>query len=141
MTVTGTSGAASFGFQDFRNGNMHLSTSPLSPEQPFDGKTGETYRASARSLLPSQATDVQLESEKAGAIVINGWTSQQYRFLYKLAGVQYSRSVTFVNFSPKEQLIFDVAAPTGDYAKIYARSYHVLNSITEMPVFAKDGPT
>ena len=139
MTVVGSSSGVTFGFQDLNSGSMRLSKSPLSPERPFGDKTGETYRTTARSLLPSQATEVQLQNETAGAIAINGWTSQQYKFLYTLEGVPYSRSITFINFSPQEQIVFDVAAPAADFAKIYARSYHVLNSVTEMAAFARDG--
>ena len=139
MTVAGSSSAVTFDFQDLRSGSMRLCKSQLMPERRFDDKTGETYRALARSLLPSQATNVQLLSEIAGAIRINGWTSQQYKFFYTFADVSYSRSITFINFSPQEQIVFDVAAPPADFAKIYARSYRVLNSITEMVAFARDG--
>ena len=141
MTITGGSEAAAFGFHDLVSGNMKLAKSPLPPGLALDDKNAETYRASARSFLPAQAADVQLEEEMVNPIAINGWTSQQYTFVYTVAGLAYRRSITFLNLTPQKQLVFDVSAAAAEYAKTYGRSYRVLNSISEMPAFANTGPT
>ena len=52
------------------------------------------------------ATAAQLESEKPNAIPINGWTRHQFIFTYNLFGFPYRRSVTFINYSEKEPIVF-----------------------------------
>ena len=141
MTISGSSESAAFGFHDLTTGSMKLAKSALPPGLALDEKTAETYRAAARRLLPTQAADVQLEEEAANAIAINRWTSQQYTFVYTVAGLGYRRSITFINLAPQKQLVLDVSASASEYAKTYARSYRVLNSISEMPAFANTGPT
>ena len=52
------------------------------------------------------AIAAQLESEKPNAIPINGWTHRQFIFTYNLFGFPYRRSVTLMNYSEKEQIVF-----------------------------------
>ena len=58
---------------------------------------------------------------------------------YKLFGSAYRESVTFFNYSPTEQLVFDVRSPDADYEKTYSRSYRVLNSLSDF--VGESGPT
>lgn len=141
MSVSGGSTAAAFRFTDLKNSSMKLATSPLTPQTPFDEKNLELYRNAARAMLPAEATEVKIEEEKANPIVINGWSSEQFIFSYKMFGFPYQRSVTFINYSPTEQWTFDVLSPTGDYGKTYGRSYQVLNSLSDAPSAQGDGPT
>jgi hypothetical protein len=141
MTVSGSSDATSFGFNDVKTGSVKLSKSRMNPELPFDEKNLELYRAAARMLLPPEAKDVLLAGEKPNAISMNGWTSHQFDFTYSLFGFPYRRSVTFLNYSEKEQIIFDVSAPAPDYEKSYARGYRVLNSLSDLPADRTSGPT
>ena len=140
MTVNGAAEAAAFRFNDLKSAGMTLSKSSMKPEMPFDQKNLESYRSVARSFVPQNSSDVQLESEKADAVAINGWTSYQFAFTYNLFGIPYRRSVTFINYGEKEQIIFDVSGAKADYEKIYARSYRVLNSLTEF-LSTTAGPT
>lgn len=141
MTVHGTSQSASFSFKDIPDGSMKLSKSRLQPELPFEEKNLETYRAAASALLPAEATDVKLEEELPEAIAINGWSSRQYSFTFKLFGVARRRSVTFINFNPQEQIVFEIAAPEVNYEKTYARGYRVLNSLSDLLPGSGSGPT
>ena len=141
MTIAGGSDAVSFSFKDAATGSMRLTKSSAPAELPLDDKSGETYRAAARALIPSQATDVQLQRESSSAVVINGWTSRQYKFLYSLAGIRYCRAITFINLAPQKQIVFDVIAAMNDFPKVYARSYLVLNSIGDTPASSQNGPT
>jgi hypothetical protein len=132
MTVNGASAAAAFKFDDSRNADMQILKSPKKPEALFGEKELEAYRAHARALLPGNAADVQLDLETSGAIPINGWTSYQFVFSYNLLGLAYRRSVTFLNYNKTEQLIIDVGAPTSVFDSVNLRSYHVLNSLSEL---------
>lgn len=141
MTVGGANDTAAFGFNDVKTGAMKLSKSRFNSEVAFDEKNLEIYRTAARALLPPDAKNVQLEGEKPNAVAINGWTSHQFSFTYNLFGFPYRRSVTFLNYSEKEQIIFDVSAPAPDYEKSYARGYRVLNSLSDLPADRTSGPT
>jgi hypothetical protein len=141
MTVSSAGDAVSFSFKDVVTGSMRLAKSPLPADLALNDKSAETYRAVARSLIPSQGSDVQLQEESSWAVVINGWSSHQYKFLYSLLGVRYCRAITFINLGPQKQIVFDVSAAANEYPKIYARSYRVLNSIGETPLSAINGPT
>ena len=141
MTVRRIGSAAVFRFKDLKTARVKLSKSQLNPEVPFDEKNLEAYRAAARALVPAGATEAALEDEKTDAIVINGWTSHQFVFTYKLFGFPYRRSITFLNYSEKEQFIFDVTAAAPNYGKAYARGYKVLNSFADMSIEDPSGPT
>jgi hypothetical protein len=131
MTVKGASGEVAFKFKDFANAGMQILKSPKNAEAAFDEKGLDSYREDARALVPASATEVQLDQENPGAIAINGWTSHQFLFTYKLFGVPYRRSVIFLNYNKTEQLILDVRAPAPEFDKVYLRSYQVLNSLSE----------
>ncbi len=139
MSVSGSSESALFLFSDMKQAAVKISKSQLTPATPFDKKNMESYRIAAHSLLPPDAVNVQME-EKANPITINGWTSQQFIFQYNLSGFPFSRSVTFLNFNDREQIVFDVSADAKGYQKSYTRGYRVLNTLTDAPVKA-DGPT
>lgn len=141
MTVSGSHESAVFRFGDLRNAGMKLSRSQSNPQTPFNQKSLESYRTVARSLIPANAADIRVEEEKPDAITINGWGSQQFVFTYHLFGFPYRGSVTFLNYSEKEQIVLDVSAPAPDYEKTYLRGYRVLNSISDLLPATKSGPT
>jgi len=141
MTVKGASDSVAFAFNDIGTAEMKWSKSPVRPVLPFDEKNLATYRTAARTLVPHDATDIQLEEETPEAIAINGWTSQQFIFTYNIFGVARRRAVTFVNLRAQEQVVFEISAATPDYEKAYARGYRVLNSISELPATGLPGPT
>lgn len=141
MTASGASDSAVFRFSDIQTATMKLSKSPMKPDVLFDEKNLISYRAAARRFLPPDAKDVRLEEEKADAIAINGWTSRQIVFTYNLFSIPYRRSITFLNYSGKEQIIFDLGAAATDYQKAYFRGYRVLNSLSELNTNSTSGPT
>jgi hypothetical protein len=132
MTVKGSSDSAEFKFDDLKSAAMQISKSPKNSVTPFEEKGLESYRADARALVPGNATDIQLDQENPGAIAINGWTSYQFIFTYKLFGFDYRRSVTFLNYNKTEQLIMDVSAPTAEFDVVFIRGYQVLNSLSQL---------
>ncbi|MDQ6912810.1 MAG: hypothetical protein M3128_08040 [Verrucomicrobiota bacterium] len=140
MSVNGSSDAAAFRFQDMQGAATKLARSQTSAHTLFDEKNLASYRNVARTSLPADAADVQMEEERANPITINGWTSYRFIFSYKLFGNAQRRSITFINYSDAEQLIFDVSATADDYQKVYARSFKILNSISDLPV-DPNGPT
>ena len=139
MSVSGSANEAVFRFSDIHDAAMKLSKSGMKPQTAFDEKNLKLYRAAAQSYAPPQATEVQIAEENAAAIPINGWINHQFVLSYKLFGFAYRESITFFNYSPTEQLVFDVRSPDADYAKTYGRSYRVLNSLSDFVGTA--GPT
>lgn len=138
--VNGSADAVAFRFDDLQRAAMKISHSSMNPGIPFDEKNLAAYRNSARALLGPEAANVQIDGEILNPIFINRWTSYQFRFTYEQFGMQHRRSITFLNYSEKEQLIIDVNAVAEDYAKGYARGYQVLNSMTTTSL-EKSGPT
>ncbi len=141
MTVDGTTVLATFRFDDLKGAGMTLGKSSMKPEMRFDQKNLEQYRFIARSFVPQNATNVQVDSEKPDAVPINGWTSHQFVFNYTLFGFPYRRSVTFINYSEKEQLVLDISGAAADYDKAYMRGYRVLNSLSDLLPANTTGPT
>ena len=133
MKVRGSANEAVFQFSDIRNAAMKLSKSKVTPRTAFNDKGLKSYRQAARSRVPAEATDVQIVEENSGAVSINGWINHQFVFSYKLFGFPFRQSVTYFNYSPTEQLVFDVRSPEANYKKTYSRSYRVLNSISDSP--------
>ncbi len=136
--VSGTSDGVAFRFDDLQRAAMKISRSQTTAGIPFDEKNLASYRTTARALLPPTAANVQIEAETPNPISINHWTSHQFLFTFEQFGQQFRRSITFLNYSDKEQLIVDVSAVGEDYAKTYGRGYRVLNSITDTPISATD---
>jgi hypothetical protein len=141
MTASGAPDSAVFRFNDIKTAAMKLSKSQMKPEMLFDEKNLVSYRAAARNFLPSDAKDIRIEEEKANAIAINGWTSRQFVYAFSLFNIPYRRSITFLNYSGKEQIILDIGAAASDYEKTYSRGYRVLNSLSELTSDTTSGPT
>lgn len=139
MAVNGSANEAVFRFSDIHDAAMRLAKSRITPETAFDEKGLKSYRPAAQSYVPPQATDVRITEESSNAIPINKWTDHQFTLTYKLFGSPYRESVTFINYSPTEQIVFDVRSPEVDYDKTYSRSYHVLNSLSDL--VGEQGPT
>jgi hypothetical protein len=130
--VSGNSGEADFRFKDVVSAAMKIVKSPLTPEIGFDGQGLPRYRQAAQGNVPQGATEVALTEENPEVVPINEWHSHQYVFAYNFYGVAYRESVTFLCYSAKEQLMIVVTARPNDYARIYRRSYLVLNSFYEI---------
>jgi len=141
MTVSGGNDSAMFRFSDIKNAGVKLSKSQIKPDLLFDEKNLESYRATVRAFSPPDAKETRIEEEKSAAIAINGWTSYQFVLTYNLFGFPYRRSITFLNYSKQEQLIFDISAPESDYQKVYARGYKILNSLSDLSASNSTGPT
>lgn len=141
MTVSGNSESSAFRFDDITGAGMKLSKSGLKPAAPFDEKNLESYRAAARTFVPPNAANIQIDEEKSNAIAINGWTSRQFVFSYNLFGVPYRRSITFLNYDASEQLVLDISAAAPDYEKTYLRGYRILNSLSDLTTASSSGPT
>lgn len=141
MTASGANDSASFRFSDLQTATMKLLKSPLKPELLLDSRNAESFQTTARTFLPRDAKEVRMEEDKPGAIAINGWTSRQFIFSYTMFSIPYRRSITFLNYSEKEQIILDIGAAASDYQKAYVRGYRVLNSLSELTTESGSGPT
>lgn len=130
-TVSGSPSEALFIFGDLPMEEMRMTHSALKPSIGFDGQGLKQYEEAARGTIPAGVTKA-VQKEVPGAITIEGWTSHQFVFTYNFYGVEITRSVTFLNYSKKQQLQIVITAPAHDYEKCYRRAFLILNSLYEI---------
>lgn len=130
--VEGQSSSLHFRFTNTDSADMKVSTSPLGPGLLFDEKGLEQYRQAAQACLPAGSTEVVLEQETPDVVPINSWSSYQFVFKYLLYGARFRKSVTFLNYSEKDQVVMSVGAQPKDYQDTYDRSFRILNSFHEI---------
>ncbi len=141
MQVSGSNDAAIFRFDDVRTAVARLAKSRTPAGLAFDEKGLPAYEALAKESLPAEASDVELVEQTPDAIAINGWKSMQFVYSYHYYGLSYRRTITFLNINPTVQLVFDVSARQTDFDRVFARSYHVINSLNQTTNESAPGAT
>jgi hypothetical protein len=105
-----------------------LENSPTSAQVAFDEKGLEVYRKAAADLLPPGATDVKIDFERANEVQVNGWTSFEMAFTYKVSGQPFCKNVLFVNIDKEKQIRFRVEARKENFEKLYPQARAALGS-------------
>lgn len=103
-----------------------MRASTISAQTGFAPETFELYRQAAVSLLPAGSTAVEIISSELDPYPINGWSSLRLTFSYRAANRPRRQSVTFLNFSPKEQIVIQTAASEGYFDEITARTFNII---------------
>ncbi len=130
-SVSGSPTEALYIFGDLPMEEMRVTHSRFRPTTGFDALGLKQYEEAARATIPTGVLKA-FQKELPGAITIDGWTSHQFVFTYNFYGSEITRSVTFLNYSKKEQLQIVITAPARDYEKCYRRAYLILNSLYEI---------
>ena len=120
-------GEAIFIFRDF-DGTLTMRPSPFKPDDPFSGPALEAYRKAALGFVPSGATGISIKQETPNPLTFNGWTSHRFTVAYQLPGRSFLLSVTFLNFSAKQQILLITSAPTNHFERVEALTLTMMNA-------------
>lgn len=126
--VSGNSQGGVFTPGDIPQATITLENSALNGQVAFDEKGLETYRQAVKALIPTGATEAQIEFERTNEIGINGWTSFEMEVTYHQFGQTFSKSVLFINLDQKRQLRFRVDARKENFEKVYGQARAALGS-------------
>lgn len=126
--VTGDGQHGTFTPGNFPQASIVLENSPISAQVAFDEKGLEAYRKAASDLIPPGASEVQIDFERANEIQINGWTSFEMAFTYRVYGQPFSKSVLFINIDREKQIRFRVEARKENFEKLYPQARAALGS-------------
>lgn len=125
-------GGAVFRFTPLEGADFHIRFSPLTPASKFSDEDMKKYRNVALALAPSGATDVSIVAETLNSLTVNGWSSCQFDFSYKLPGREFRMSVIFLNLDDKQQLLLQVIGDAARYPAALVRSMHIMKSWHEI---------
>ncbi|MEO7931850.1 MAG: hypothetical protein ABIT76_01700 [Chthoniobacterales bacterium] len=140
--VSGDAGKAEFIFTDLANATLKIALSPLNEKKPaFQGNI-PVYLEAARKLLPEGSTEIIMASEADNVFPINQWTSHQFVFQYGYFGRPFRTSVTFLNYSAKDQWIVVLSAGPNEFEGAGHRTSRLLNTFleTDASYKAEDAP-
>lgn len=126
--LTGDSGKATFQFKNLDGASFYLTQSPLTPKTPFSTQGLAEYREAATAFAPLGAIEITEESETDAPYKINDWDSYRFAFTYKLPGESIKQSVTFLNLTPKHQLILVVTSFGHQFNPAEARAAAIMYS-------------
>ncbi|MCX6966224.1 MAG: hypothetical protein NTZ46_00315 [Verrucomicrobia bacterium] len=117
VTASRGEGAAAFHFRDL-DGTLTMKPSPFKPDEPFSGSALDAYRKVALGFVPAGATDISIKAEAPNPLTFHGWTSHRFTVAYQLPGRSHLQSVTFLNFSAKQQILLISDAPTNEFERV-----------------------
>ena len=113
-------------------GTFSIGLSPLTPDVPFTEPDLEKYRNAALALAGSASVKAVIKKEENGPSSINSWPSFRFSVAIEPPGRRILQTVTFLNFTPKEQWVLITAAPekffgaADDQASTIFRSFRKL---------------
>ena len=131
MSVNGSASEAVFHFSDIHEGTMKLTKSAMTPQLAFDEKNLNYIVAQRgatclhRPPIFRSLKKIQTPFPSMAGSIISSCSATS------CLDSPYRAERTFFNYSPTEQLVFDVDRLNQDYAKAYSRSYSVLNSFSD----------
>ena len=126
--VTGGAAKTQFVLSELEGAAFSIAISPMAPDVPFREPDLETYRKMALALAGPPERKATVKKEEDGPIAINGWTSYRFIVTFTLPGRRILQSVTFLNFSPKEQWLLVITAPEKYFEEADARSSSIIRS-------------
>ena len=119
VTASRDEGEAVFHFRDL-GGTLTMKPSPFNPDDPFSGPALETYRKAALGFVPAGATDISIKAEAPNPLTFHGWSSHCFTVAYQLPGRRFLQSVTFLNFSARQQILLVASAPADHFIRVEA---------------------
>ena len=125
-------GGVGFSFQKYPDARFVIENSRLTPEQPMDEGSLDTYRKAAQELLPRGAAEVKIVSEAADPLPINKWKSHRIVMSFQLGPNAMSQSVTFLNLSAEQQVVLITSSITRNFAEAAERSFQIIRTWQEL---------
>jgi hypothetical protein len=124
---SGSSEAATFRPKDSNLAVVKIENAPAEHALiPIDGPGSEAFRDIARTLVPSEATEVTEIWEVPNPVVLQGWTSFEVGFDYVQFGQHFCRSILFINLDANRQIHFIVSAVPAEFQPLYKTAYRTL---------------
>lgn len=127
-TVTGGNGETTLQFNDLQGASLLLRTSPLRPDFLFNEENAETYRTTARQFAPQGHVKIVKEEEALNISLRNRWNASVFTTTYALPGSEVTQSVTFINYTPQQQIILILSAFGNEFEEAQGRMDQILRS-------------
>jgi len=135
-TVEAGGGGVLFRFTKVPDATFLIRSSPMTPDQPFEGIALDRYREAARRLLPPAVKNVKALEEAANTLPVNRWTSRRFSYTCDSVDSALAVSVTFLNLNADTQLILVTTATERNFADASDRSFQIIR--TWQPLRPKD---
>lgn len=119
-------GGAIFRFEKFPDATTRLRASTIPAQTGFGPESFELYRQAALLLLPPGSTAIEIVGSEPDPYPINGWSSLRLTFSYRASDRPRRQSVTFLNFSPNEQIVIQTSAGEGYFDEVTARTFNII---------------
>ena len=132
--TAGTPAAFTFSPPELNSSFIRLEAAPAKDAAiPLDEKGVESLRAIAQSLIPAQFAKPVEQWETVNPMTLQGWTSFEVGYSGQAKGLEFYRSVLFINLSPERQIRVIVEGPTAEFKNLYETAYRSLSSWWEVP--------
>jgi hypothetical protein len=132
VSVSPLDGGALFRFTNFSQASMRLRRSPLAKDLPFNAESLPKYREAADQLLSAAAEAVEKLEPTENVFPINRWKSWRFVYNYRVAGLSYQESVTFLVLDDGAQIIIHTGAQRKDFELVAARADDIMRRWHEM---------
>lgn len=132
--IAGAPAAITFSPPELNASFIRLEAAPAKDAAiPLDEKGVESLRAIAQSLIPAQFAKPVEQWETVNPMTLQGWTSFEVGYSGQAKGLEFYRSVLFINLSPERQIRVIVEGPTAEFKNLYETAYRSLSSWWEVP--------
>jgi hypothetical protein len=135
-TVEPGGGGVIFRFTKVPDASFLIKSSPMTPDQPFEGIALDRYREAARRLLPPGAKEVKALDEVDNTLPINRWTSRRFSYTFESGDTVMAMSITFLNLNKEDQLILVTSSTEKNFNEASERSFQIIR--TWQPLMPKD---
>jgi hypothetical protein len=119
-------GGALFKFTNITQATMRLRRSPIAKPPAFDAESLPEYTKAAAALLPGAAEEVTLESQADNVLPINRWKSCRFVYTYRLGGVAFEESITFLNLDSGDQIVVQTGSQRKDFPAVAERADDII---------------
>ena len=120
--LTGENGVAVFRFTNVSQATMTLRPTPFPKPAPFTPEFLPDYAKAAEAMLPHAAEGTELASQGENIFPINKWKSYRYTFRYRIGGLGFEESITFLVLDSGQQIVIQTGSQRKDFPGIAARA-------------------
>ena len=138
--VSGQRGETVFSFERLQGATLLIKISPHQPDLEFGDQELETYRKTAASFTPAGAVRKGDQEEVSNAFFIEGRSSHGFVSSYTIPGSTIRQSVTFLNLTPKQQIILVTTAFATEFEAAQKQSAQIIDSWHKISDTDLNGP-
>ncbi len=136
-TLSGDNGVAVFRFTNVSQASMTLRRSPFQKPAPFTADALPDYTKAALAMLPTAAEGVEITWQGENVFPINQWKSYRLVFRYRVGGIGYDESITYLVLDSGQQIVIQTGAQRKDFPVIAERAddtirrWHLVTPVDE----------